>query len=81
MIPLGVYVRHNQPEEYRNWVTILMQNGYPVPRWKEWGGTSVVKESFTIGQRMAEVGKDFTRFQRMLDKLMRMKPRYKEARM
>ena len=68
MIPIGAIVRDRQPEEYRNFVTILMQNGYPVPRWEEWGGV-------TVGERVAEVGKDFTRFQRMVDRVMRWIPR------
>ena len=68
MIPLGVYVRHNQPEQYRNWVMILMQNGYPIPRWNEWGGVSGVKESRTTE-------KEFTPFQRMIDKMMKYIPK------
>ena len=67
MIPLGAYVRAKQPEEYRNWVTVLMQNGYPIPRWGEYGGVTVVK--------VEPEQEDFTPFQKMIDRVMRWIPR------
>lgn len=70
MITLGAYLKQRQPEQYRNWVTILMQHGYPIPRWSEYGGVTVVKESLTT-----EPKPDLTPFQRFLDRLMRRRPR------
>ena len=73
MIPLGAYLKHKQPEQYRNWVTVLMQNGYPIPRWGEYGGVTLTKEQ--RAQVAEEEEQELTGFQRFIDRLMRRKPR------
>ena len=66
MIPIGAYIRHRQPDEYAQ-----LGERYPLPDLPQWVGQVEVL-SVKVTQQDPE---DFTPFQRLVDRVMRWRPR------